>query len=65
MSTLQPTSYTLKMYNKSTIRPLGKTQLRVTNPKNGTTYDTEFIITKKKKCLRKSFSSDYGTHELE
>lgn len=44
MSPLMHTSYTLKMYNKSTIRPLGKTQLQVTNPKNGTPYNTEFVV---------------------
>jgi hypothetical protein len=49
MPTLKPTSYTLKMYNKSTIKPLGKTQLQVTNPKNGTTYGTEFIIIKEER----------------
>ncbi|XP_062586507.1 uncharacterized protein K02A2.6-like [Saccostrea cucullata] len=43
---LQPTNYTLKMYNKSTIRPLGKVHFQVTNPNNGTSYDTEFIVIK-------------------
>ncbi|XP_061170331.1 uncharacterized protein K02A2.6-like [Saccostrea echinata] len=46
MPPLQPTDYTLKMYNKSTIRPLGKTHLQVTNPRNGTSYDTEFVVIK-------------------
>lgn len=44
MPPLMPTTYTLQMYNKSTIRPLGKTQLQVTNPKNGTAYNIEFVV---------------------
>ncbi|XP_062572691.1 uncharacterized protein K02A2.6-like [Saccostrea cucullata] len=46
MPPLQPTNYTLKLYNKSTIRPLGKVHLQVTNPRNGTSYDTEFVVIK-------------------
>lgn len=34
------------MYNKSTIKPLGKINLKVTNIRNGTAYVTEFVVIK-------------------
>lgn len=59
MPPLMPTSYTLKMYNTSTIRPLGNTQLQVTNPKNSTTYNTEFVV------IEKDCTPLLGNHSLQ
>lgn len=34
------------MYNESTIKHLGKIHLKVTNRRNGTSYDTKFVVIK-------------------
>ena len=44
---LETTSATLAMYNKSEEKPLGRKRVRVVNPKNGKKYSVEFVVVKK------------------
>ena len=45
---IKPTSSVLRMFNKTTIKPMGKCELYITNPKNGNSYMAEFIVINEK-----------------
>ncbi|CAG2198015.1 unnamed protein product [Mytilus edulis] len=45
---LKKTSQVVKMYNKTTIKPLGICQLKLINPKNDAKFKAEFIVVKDK-----------------
>ncbi|CAG2188277.1 unnamed protein product [Mytilus edulis] len=45
---LKKTSQVLKMYNNTTIKPLGTCQLKLINPKNDAKFKAEFIVVKDK-----------------
>ena len=50
MPQLQPTKYKLKMYNKSTIKPLGKTHFIITNPNKCYLIQYSLLSAKKTAC---------------
>ena len=41
---LQPTSQTLAMYSKDTVKPLGKCRLYIENPRTNRAYEEDFIV---------------------
>lgn len=43
---LSTTSIVLTIYDKTKMRPLGKTSLKLVNPKTKKSYNTEFIVVK-------------------
>jgi hypothetical protein len=44
-STLMKTNQVLKMWNKSSLIPLGTTKILIKNPANGNVYDVNFFVT--------------------
>ena len=47
----QTTSTVLRMYNKSIVKPLGESKLKVFNPANGHTYSVKFVVLPKNSGL--------------
>ena len=43
-SNLRKTEHTLKMYSKTTMKALGTSKIKITNPKNSETYMVDFTI---------------------
>ena len=43
-SHVTPSNKTLQMWNGKELKPLGTTRLKVTNPKTGKKYSTEFVV---------------------
>ena len=50
-SKLKATRKVLTMYNKTTVTPLGQCTLELHNPKNKTTYQTEFVVVEGDGCM--------------
>ena len=48
---IQTTTTVLKMYNKSIVKPLGESKVKVYNPANGHTYSVKFVIVPKNSGL--------------
>ena len=44
---IQTTTTVLQMYNKSIVKPLGESKVKVYNPANGHTYSVKFVIVQK------------------
>ena len=44
---IQTTTTVLQMYNKSVVKPLGESKVKVYNPANGHTYSVKFVIVPK------------------
>ena len=47
---LKTTNHVLTMYNKSTETPLGQLTIRVMNPQNSKSYETEFVVLSNSNC---------------
>lgn len=41
---IEETDQVLVMYNKSTLKPIGKCQMKLRNPRNKTLYRLEFMV---------------------
>ena len=48
---IQTTTTVLQMYNKSVVKPLGESKVKVYNPANGHTYSVKFVIVPKNSGL--------------
>ena len=48
---IQTTTTVLQMYNKSIVKPLGESKVKVYNPANGHTYSLKFVIVPKNSGL--------------
>ena len=50
---IKPTSSKLKMYNKDNLKVVGTVTLKITNPKNGKQYNTDFMVVNLKGTMQK------------